>query len=111
MDPRIDQGRHERNAEKSRRKHAERDRDHYKKERDDLLLKMAEAVDGEAQERDAAKKLWDAAVEDWDWPKENEPDSLQERLFDSPTIYPSIGLKGKELYRIGVALGFIEEME
>jgi hypothetical protein len=60
----------------------------------------------------AARKLWEAATEHWfEEDDEGEPIPLAALLYDSSTALPGIPIRGKELYRIGVALGFIEESE
>jgi hypothetical protein len=61
----------------------------------------------EAKAADIARQLWEAAIEHW----HDEETPLNEALFDSSVAYPGIPIKGKDLYRIGVALGFIEEIE
>lgn len=60
---------------------------------------------------EAIRALWEAATEEWrdeSYPSEL---SLAEQLFDSATVLPAKPLKGKELHRIGRALGFIEDPE
>jgi len=87
-----------------------------------LLIEVAKAVsEGEREiarrERkrvhrteNVVRRLWEHATEHWfEEDEEGEPIPLSELLFDSATAYPGIPIKGKELYRIGVALGFIEE--
>lgn len=87
-----------------------------------LLVEMVEAAsEGEREiarrERkrvhrteNAARKLWEHATEHWfEEDDEGESIPLAALLFDSSTAYPGIPIKGKDLYRIGVALGFIEE--
>lgn len=70
-----------------------------------LLAEVAEAL----APTDAARQLWDAATEHWRvFDDDEDPRPLADRLFDSSVVYPGMGLKGKELYRIGVALGFID---
>lgn len=57
---------------------------------------------------EAILRLWETATEHWrdeEYPSEV---SLAEQLFDSSTAYPGVAIKGKDLYRIGVALGLID---
>jgi hypothetical protein len=62
-----------------------------------------------AMAENAARKLWEAATEHWRVFEDDEDQRpLADQLFDSSVIYPGMGLKGKDLYRIGVALGFID---
>lgn len=68
------------------------------------------ALDAERVHRteNAARKLWEAATEHW-WETEGQsPAELADALFDSSIAYPGIPIKGKELFRIGGALGFID---
>jgi hypothetical protein len=61
--------------------------------------------------KEEVRPLWEAATVNW--PEDDDegvPIPLGELLFDSATALPGIPIKGKDLYRIGVALGFIEEM-
>lgn len=86
-----------------------------------LLMEVAEAVSGGEREiarrerkrvhrtENAARKLWEAATENWYETDEDDHEiPLAELLFDSSTALPGIPIKGKDLYRIGVALGFID---
>lgn len=61
----------------------------------------------------AARQLWDAATEHWlDTGYEGEePIPLAKALYDNPTAYDGMPIRGQDLYWIGVALGFIEEEE
>jgi uncharacterized protein (DUF433 family) len=52
----------------------------------------------------AARKLWEAATEMW-------PTNEMGWMDQSSSAYPSASIRGKELYEIGVELGFIEEVE
>lgn len=59
---------------------------------------------------EAIRKLWEAATEHW-YGTTDEEDAdfdLGAALFDSACAYPGLPLKGKDLCRIGEALGFIE---
>jgi hypothetical protein len=49
---------------------------------------------------EATRRLWEAATYLWD---------EDEEMWDSATAYPGDPIKGKELWSIGVALGFIGE--
>lgn len=61
----------------------------------------------------AAHKLWEAATEHWYGSTDQEDDDfdLAGALFDSSVAYPGIPIKGRELYRIGVQLGFLEALD
>jgi hypothetical protein len=78
-------------------------------EKRQLKRKLAGDVSTDEQ-RSAARKLWEAATEHWsETDDEGAPIPLAALLFDSSVASPGIPIKGKELYRTGVALGFIEE--
>lgn len=58
----------------------------------------------------AARQLWEAAVELWyDVDDQGDPIPLAVSLYDSSNAYDGMPIKGRDLYWIGVALGFIEE--
>jgi uncharacterized protein (DUF433 family) len=73
-----------------------------------LLVEVAEAL----TPREPIRKLWEAATEHWyETDDEDEPTPLGELLYDSSVALPGIPIKGKELYRIGVELGFVDASE
>lgn len=59
---------------------------------------------------EATRRLWEAATEHWygSTDEEDEDFDLAQALFASATAYPGLPIKGKELYRIGEALGLIK---
>lgn len=58
----------------------------------------------------AARQLWEAAVEHfYDVDDKGDPIPLAVSLYDNPTAYDGMPIKGQDLYWIGVALGFIGE--
>lgn len=62
------------------------------------------------QTQKAVRQLWEAATEHWqETDDEGEPIPLARQLWEDSTVLPAVGIKGKKLYRIGVALGFIDE--
>jgi uncharacterized protein (DUF433 family) len=76
-----------------------------------LKRRLAGDVSSDEQ-RSAARKLWEHATEHWsEEDGEGEPVPLSALLFDSATAHPATPIKGKDLYRIGAALGFIAEVE
>ena len=62
-----------------------------------LLRAPKQRDDAEAE---AIRRLWEEATQLWDGPEE---------MRDSSTAYPGGHIRGKDLWAIGVVLGFIEE--
>lgn len=55
--------------------------------------------------QEAIEQLWEAAIGNW------KPIPQSELLSQGSLALPGSPIKGKDLYRIGVALGLIEEVE
>jgi hypothetical protein len=77
-----------------------------------IRQELASEQQGGAVAREAARKLWEAATEHWfETDDDGDPIPLTVLLYDRSVAYPGLPIKGKELHRIGVELGFLDEQQ